>query len=436
MEQTNAAQQEPWWEDFTQSYGKESLRSLARRFGTNPRRLRRAAQRCGMADEPPELLAAADRLGTCPDDSLASDLGVTPELVKGARLRRQIAAFNPKTLPKPKVRKPKKAKPPRPDRAPRERYSRSEPVVPTVVVKRTRSRVETERPSSRVDEGAQKLANTLGRIRSEEAPVQSPEDVDTSRRRRVVSPERSEEMRGLKPSSLPPLSEGDGRTRRRRMPRATPRKVGARLDGGDDEPGGARHSSLAAARISKALSRAAEHNSPAQVPAVAAPAPTPRQAISKPPSPPRFVPPPPAPSAPAPAAAEAPLAATAPLAAPEAEAPPAPKVHPAVEALVEEMTETMSPVASLASTVQESLSPVNSLANSMAERIAEPSRSVIRRPVASEAPKDPELLLWTAEFKDGQDVQMRVIAAPSFLDAMERAQSLGELVSVQRAPTL
>ena len=427
MEQTNAAQQEPWWEEFTQSYGKESLRALAKRFGTNPRRLRRAAQRCGLTNEPPELLAAAERLGSCPDDSLAADIGVTPELVKGARLRRQIAAFNPKTLPKPKVRKPKKAKPPRPERPSRpERYSRSEPTVPTVVVKRTRSRVDPERSTSRVDEGAMKLANTLGRIRSEEAPPsRAPEEGDTSRRRRVVSAERSEEMRGLKPSSLPPAAaEGDGRTTRRRMPRATTRKVVPRSDGGDDEPGGSRNSALAAARISKALSRAAEQAQPKspEAPAPGArelskPTAAPRRELSKPPSPPRFVP--------EPVNAPAPVETLAPV-----------QAHPSVEALVEEMEQSMSPVAALASEVQGSMSPVASLASSLAKTITETPPAVVRRPMASKAPESAELLLWTAEYTNATGHQLSVIAAPTFLTALERAKGLGELISVQAAPTL
>ena len=416
MEQTNAAQQEPWWEDFTQSYGKESLRALAKRFGTNPRRLRRAAQRCGLTNEPPELLAAAERLGTCPDDSLAADIGVTPELIKGARLRRKIEAFNPKTLPKPKVRKPKKAKPPRPERPVRERYNRSEPVVPTVVVKRTRSRIDPERSASRVDEGAQKLANTLGRIRSDEAPApRAPDEGETSRRRRVVSPDRNEEMRGLKPSSLPPIAEGDGRTTRRRMPRVGARKLTPRSDGGDDEPGGSRNSALAAARISKALSRAAEHTQP-EPPQVTAPV---RRELSKPPSPPRFVPPEPPP-----------MAELAP------QEPASPQAHPSVDALLEEVELAMSPVAALVETVQESISPVASLASSLAETIEKPSAPVRRRPVASPTPESAELLLWTAEYTNADGVQLSVIAAPNFLSALERAKGLGELISVREAPSL
>lgn len=395
MTQTNAAQDEPWWEEFTQAFGKESLRSLAKRFGTNPRRLRRAAQRCGLADEPPELLEAAGRLGTCPDDSLAADIGVTPELVKGARVRRKIAAFNPKTLPKPKVRKPKKAKPQRPARPPRERYSRSEPVVPTVVVKRTRSRLDTERPTSRVDEGAQKLANTLGRIRSEEPPpARATEEAESPRRRRVVSSERAEEMRGLKPASLPTLSEGDGRTRRRRMPRVASRKTSTK-EGGDDDPSGERHSALAAARISKALNRAAAHAEPSTAP----PSPPVKRELSKPTMPPAFVP------------------------------------EPAVKAPVEQVQEALPSDASLTGTAERSLSPVAHLAAPRTQEMAaEPPPTW--HPVTSTAEPAQEMRLWTAEYANTKGPKLTVIAAPTFLDALERAQDLGELIKVEAAPAL
>lgn len=400
MDQTNAAQQEPWWEEFTHLYGNESLRALAKRFGTNPRRLRRAAQRCGLTNEPPELLNAADRLGSCPDDSLAADLGVTPELVKGARLRRQIAAFNPKTLPKPKVRKPKKAKPPRPERPPREHYSRSESVVPTVVVKRTRSRVEPERTSSRVDEGALKLANTLGRIRSEDAPVmRASDEPETSRRRRVVSAERSEEMRGLKPASPsasltsrpPPQVEGDGRVRRRRAPRTASSTTGRAASGGDDEPDGAKHSALAAARVTKALSRAAVHlEEPASPVAKSR-----QKRLSQPPFPPRFAPQ---------------IQVVAPAATRSAESPATRKTNPRTRAFAEKVKQ---PASTLVNTAQERLSPV-----------------------ACTAYKNAEMRLWTAEYQNNQGVQISVIAAATFVDALERAKGLGELISVQAAPTL
>ncbi|MFT5584953.1 MAG: hypothetical protein ACI9VR_002541, partial [Cognaticolwellia sp.] len=334
-------------------------------------------------------------------------------------------------------------------------------------------RVEPERTVSRVDEGARKLANTLGRIRSEETPsTRASGEPETNRRRRVVSAERSEEMRGLKPSTppagpspslpmLPPTSlsasnEGDGRTRRRRMPKAATRKTGpAAPSGGDDEPGGARHSALSAARISKALSRAAQHSEPQASP-VERPR---RKKLSKPPSPPRFVPAnepdfqadlqakaivqlqaqavvqPPAQTVVQPPAQT--VARPAAKAVVQAAGKPIPRrSHPTVEALLKEVEQAMSPVASLANTVQESLSPVASLASSLVQTFAEPSASVLRRQADPTEPSSAELLLWTAEYKNAQGIQFSVIAAPTFMAAMERASGLGELLHVQAAPTL
>lgn len=89
-----SATDEIWWPEFVKEYGTLSLRELARRFGTNPRRLRRAAQRAGLADEPSVLRDNIDLLGGAPDATLAETLGVTVELIKGARLRREIPPFS------------------------------------------------------------------------------------------------------------------------------------------------------------------------------------------------------------------------------------------------------------------------------------------------------------------------------------------------------
>ena len=63
------AEQEAWWAEFTRLYKQVPLRELARKYGTNPRRLRRAAQRSGLDDEPEVIQANAQRLGTVPDAS-------------------------------------------------------------------------------------------------------------------------------------------------------------------------------------------------------------------------------------------------------------------------------------------------------------------------------------------------------------------------------
>jgi len=89
-----SATDETWWPQFVEEYGTTSLRELARRFGTNPRRLRRAAQRSGLTEEPEILRDNANMLGSAPDASVAEKLKITPEQVKGARVRRKIPPFN------------------------------------------------------------------------------------------------------------------------------------------------------------------------------------------------------------------------------------------------------------------------------------------------------------------------------------------------------
>jgi len=101
-QKTRSAEGEPWWPEFVAEFGKTPLRELARRFETNPRRLRRAAQRSGLTEDPEKIETVVDRLGACADITLADELGVTAEVIAGARRRRQVAAFDPtKAPPKP-----------------------------------------------------------------------------------------------------------------------------------------------------------------------------------------------------------------------------------------------------------------------------------------------------------------------------------------------
>ena len=88
-----SAEGEPWWPDFVRDYGEVPLRELARRYETNPRRLRRAAQRAGLTREPEALQGVLDRLGKAPDAALAAEAGVTVEAIAGARRRRDIAGY-------------------------------------------------------------------------------------------------------------------------------------------------------------------------------------------------------------------------------------------------------------------------------------------------------------------------------------------------------
>ncbi|HJN73850.1 MAG TPA: hypothetical protein QGF58_07960 [Myxococcota bacterium] len=181
------AQQEAWWADFVSEFGKTPLRELARRFETNPRRLRRAAQRSGLSDEPDAIRDNAALLGMTPDASVATKLGVTAEEVKGARARRGIAAYNkaappPKTQPPaPKRAAPKRAAPKR--AAPKRATTRSEPTrsqdaEPDVVVKRGAS-------LSRRSESSMPGQNRLGRL-GRIAPIEPEVTRRPPRRRRIV----------------------------------------------------------------------------------------------------------------------------------------------------------------------------------------------------------------------------------------------------------
>ncbi len=88
-----SAEGEAWWPEFVRDYGEVPLRELARRYATNARRLRRAAQRAGLTSEPDGLRQVLDRLGKAPDAVLAEHAGVTTEVIAGARRRRDIAAY-------------------------------------------------------------------------------------------------------------------------------------------------------------------------------------------------------------------------------------------------------------------------------------------------------------------------------------------------------
>lgn len=94
----------PWWPEVERRIARgASLRDTARRFGTNPRRLRRNLARAGVRagghdirECGVEALAShEDRLGVVPDQAIARDAGVTLEAVQGQRRRLKIAAFEP-----------------------------------------------------------------------------------------------------------------------------------------------------------------------------------------------------------------------------------------------------------------------------------------------------------------------------------------------------
>ncbi|MBM4393273.1 MAG: hypothetical protein FJ090_19280 [Deltaproteobacteria bacterium] len=101
---SGGAEREPWWNSLLAAFGEgTSIHALARRFGTNCRRIRRALARRGIRAhghhiDPAglgELAAFAQRLGKEPDRVLAKAAGVTPEAVQGERERLGIGAFKP-----------------------------------------------------------------------------------------------------------------------------------------------------------------------------------------------------------------------------------------------------------------------------------------------------------------------------------------------------
>ncbi len=94
-------QKEAWWPEVVREHASGSLRRLARRFATNPRRLRRGLARSGLrvggsavADEGlPNLVPFRDRLGKEPDRAIAAEAKVTIEAIKGERRRLGIEPY-------------------------------------------------------------------------------------------------------------------------------------------------------------------------------------------------------------------------------------------------------------------------------------------------------------------------------------------------------
>jgi len=92
---------EVWWPEVLRSHEQGSLRDLARRFGTNPRRLRRGLARAAVRVAGatiqeagcPGLERIRERLGKEPDKTLAAEAGVTVEAVKGERRRLGIEPY-------------------------------------------------------------------------------------------------------------------------------------------------------------------------------------------------------------------------------------------------------------------------------------------------------------------------------------------------------
>lgn len=127
------AETEPWWAEFVSLYKTVPLRELARRFGTNSRRLRRAVQRSALDEEPEKVRESEQRLGTLPDASLADDLDLTVEHIQGARLRRGVAPFHPRA---PRRTQKVTTQRPAPPPADKPKRVRADPTQVQVVVRR------------------------------------------------------------------------------------------------------------------------------------------------------------------------------------------------------------------------------------------------------------------------------------------------------------
>jgi hypothetical protein len=122
--EAGAAERAPWWPEAARRVGGgRPVREVARRFGTNPRRLRRALARAGLrvggqdvrTEGVPALAPLRDRLGRSPDATVAARAKVIIEAVAGERRRLGISAYNPRKAKKrgpPRLVRP--ARPPRP----------------------------------------------------------------------------------------------------------------------------------------------------------------------------------------------------------------------------------------------------------------------------------------------------------------------------------
>ncbi len=211
----DSAETATWWPEFVRVYGTVSLRELARRFDTNPRRLRRAAQRSGLTSEPEALRSHLERLGREPDATLAADLGTTAEEIAGARRRRDIPPF----VTEPAAPAAEPAPAPEPGLAaatgtPRPRKKRRfEPPAEVVVVRKgARAQVmETHEPAplAAVPESPAPAPVAPAATENPTAPAR--------RRRRIV---KTEERVELAPEPEPPK-----KPRRRIQKKAPPVRI-------------------------------------------------------------------------------------------------------------------------------------------------------------------------------------------------------------------
>jgi hypothetical protein len=93
----------PWWPEVVRLRTTVPIRALARRFGCEPRRLRRSLARYGWRAGGvelerrgvPALGAFVERLGREPDGVIAREAGVSLEAVQGERRRLRVGPFHP-----------------------------------------------------------------------------------------------------------------------------------------------------------------------------------------------------------------------------------------------------------------------------------------------------------------------------------------------------
>lgn len=101
------AEAAPWWPEALRERGTLGIRALARKYGCEPRRIRRALARTGLRVDGedidgwgvPALRPFRGRLGRESDAVLARTAGVPVEAVQGERRRLGIAAYYPGEAP-------------------------------------------------------------------------------------------------------------------------------------------------------------------------------------------------------------------------------------------------------------------------------------------------------------------------------------------------
>lgn len=219
------AEQAPWWPEALRMLETASIRAVARRFSTEPRRIRRALARTGQRASGVDLLGQGHpalgplraQLGHQPDRQVAKAAGVSVEAVHGERTRLGIEPFRQRKRVRLTaddeawILGPKKAR--------RERF-RPEPERLQVVRRPSLRTNEPERAPTPVPTpmaavpGPRETLPERGRVPT------IPAAVDGLRRREFFRSEDADELQRL----LQPVRHRDGRQRivRQETPRPAP----------------------------------------------------------------------------------------------------------------------------------------------------------------------------------------------------------------------